>query len=253
MPVNDEFRLASVVLEELFGWIAHAQQLDKEGKPLDSCRFLQRCAELDYHNRLSIAVSNATLDLASVAEGEFCIQLTDTDPPVYFASAHELAAFVPNVVKLILGNCPLPIKGERKRLEAAGTALSRCKPLLSMNTSQLTVALKRERAKLLDRRTPETRGVGDSSPLLSLSSEDAAILKTLLQAGVTLTVWKIVEKITLGDKTIRKRLRFLRGQGLVEEPVKKKGHGLTLAGMTKAKHLPPDAGNQFFPTASPGR
>src|SRR5262249_44127106 len=81
---------------------------------------------------------------------------------------------------------------------------------------------------------------GASSPL---ASEDAAILKVLLQAeGVTMTVERIEGKVTISGRTIRKRLKCLRDLKLVEEPAKKKGFCLTTRGIARAKNLPTDAG-----------
>jgi hypothetical protein len=87
-----------------------------------------------------------------------------------------------------------------------------------------------------------------------LTPEDAAILKVLLQAGgVTMTVERIEGKVSLSDKTIRKRLQSLRDRDMVEEPMPKKGHCLTAAGQSLAGGLPADAGAEFLNPARTGR
>jgi predicted transcriptional regulator len=89
---------------------------------------------------------------------------------------------------------------------------------------------------------------------LSLTQEDAAILKVLLQAnGVMLTVDKIVAKVCFTDKTIRTRLKNLREFGLVREPEKKKGYTTTAKGTDVAKGLPADAGAKLIQSERAGR
>jgi DNA-binding transcriptional ArsR family regulator len=76
-----------------------------------------------------------------------------------------------------------------------------------------------------------------------LSAPDAAILKILLQANpVTMTVGRIAEKVKLGERTIRTRLKALRAHGIVEEPKPRHGYRLTVTGLTLARDLPSDAG-----------
>jgi hypothetical protein len=87
--------------------------------------------------------------------------------------------------------------------------------------------------------SPSRRNTVDgegSGPTASLVPEEAAILKALLREHpVRLTVEKIEGKVTFTDKTIRKFLRSLRDRQLVEEPEKRKGHGLTQAGYKQAQ------------------
>lgn len=84
-------------------------------------------------------------------------------------------------------------------------------------------------------------------PSPPLTPEDAAILKVLLQAnGVTKTVDRIMEMVSLSDRTIRTRLKYLRELKLVHEPVKKKGYCLTAMGLDRAGKLPADAGADLF-------
>jgi hypothetical protein len=95
---------------------------------------------------------------------------------------------------------------------------------------------------------------GDSLP--SLSQQEAAVLKALLQSHpVRLTVEGVERKVRFTDRTIRRALQSLsdRAAPLVEEPEPKKGHGLTPAGYALARGLPPDAGAELLNPASPGR
>ncbi|MGH7172488.1 MAG: hypothetical protein ACRELG_19590 [Gemmataceae bacterium] len=91
-------------------------------------------------------------------------------------------------------------------------------------------------------------------PQPPLTPEDAAILRVLFQAdSVTMTVERIMGKVSLSDKSIRKSLTYLRSLELVEEPVKKKGFCLSTTGLTRAKSLPTDAGANFLAPQMPRR
>jgi hypothetical protein len=93
------------------------------------------------------------------------------------------------------------------------------------------------------------------SDTTSLTSDQAAVLKTLLGAGgVTMTVEMIVDKVSLSDRTVRTVLKSLRDLGLAVEPTPKKGHCLTPEGHRRTLELPADAGASLLkPESKPGR
>jgi hypothetical protein len=103
-----------------------------------------------------------------------------------------------------------------------------------------------------DARSPEVNTDGKQPP--SLTQEDAAILKVLLQANpVTMIVGNIESKVCFTDKTIRRRLKKLRTLELVCEPEKNKGYTTTTKGADAAKKLPNDAGAKLIRSERVGR
>jgi hypothetical protein len=85
------------------------------------------------------------------------------------------------------------------------------------------------------------------SDTTSLTSNQAAVLKTLLRAGgVTMTVPMLEDKVSLSERTLRAVLKSLRDLGLAKEPTPKKGHCLTPEGHSRTLELPADAGSHLL-------
>ncbi len=81
----------------------------------------------------------------------------------------------------------------------------------------------------------------------TVDSEEAAVLKVLLQAGgVKVKAKSIPDILVLSEKTVRNKLKQLISVGLVEEPTPKKGYCLTAKGRSLAKGLSADAGLKLF-------
>jgi hypothetical protein len=85
-------------------------------------------------------------------------------------------------------------------------------------------------------------------PVVPLKPQDAALLKVLLAAkGVTMTAEALEGKTkNLSERTIRERLQYLQGVGLVDKPLGNTGYGLTAGGLARAKGLPAGLGGDFL-------
>jgi hypothetical protein len=98
---------------------------------------------------------------------------------------------------------------------------------------------------------PEVAAVHEASPQsvpFTPKPEHAALLKALLRAGVTMTLGDLEGTVRFSDRTIRKYLKDLIGNGLVVGPPEggHNGYGLTDVGRNQANQLPPGAGQTLL-------
>jgi hypothetical protein len=96
---------------------------------------------------------------------------------------------------------------------------------------------------------PEQLRVADctvaSTP--GVSDKEAAILKTMMRCGTTVTVSRLISGgLSMSEKTIRVYLKSLEDRGIVTAAVGRKGRDLTPVGKELVRSLSTEAGESFL-------